>query len=44
MNKEILLQQSINSKLDLAGPLCYKNSCRFNCILYKGPTLTHTGN
>ena len=26
--------------LDLPGPLCYKTSCRFNCILYIGPNST----
>ena len=23
--------------IDLPDPLCYKTSCRFNCILYIGP-------
>ena len=26
--------------LDLPGRLCYKTSCRFNCILYIGPNPT----
>ena len=30
--------------LDLKDPLCYKTLCRFNCILYTGPTLTRTDN
>ena len=33
----------LTKTLDLPGPLCYKNLCRFNCILYIGPTLTRTG-
>ena len=28
--------------IDLPGPLCYKSSCRFNCILYIGPNPTGT--
>ena len=40
--------KSVNApkSVDLPGPSCYKNSCRFNCILYTciGPTLTLTGN
>ena len=34
---------SNNGRLvDLPGPLCYKTSCRFNCILYRsiGPNPT----
>ena len=40
LGKNVLEKIRKKVGLDLPGPLCYKTSCRFNCILYIGPNPT----